>query len=311
MYSSLVSVVIPVFNVEDYLHDTLTSIMSQTYKNIEVIMINDGSTDGSESICLQFVEKDKRFKYYYQENSGAPIARNYGMKLAKGKYLLLFDSDDLLLENAIEVMVNTIETDKSDLVIGNYVLLKLEEETRRYKNIKENVNSIEDLFYTSPFPNNKLIRFEKVKNIDFNNVRIAQDANFFYKLLPNISKYSVIDIDICKYRILDNSISSYCDSRILDVIKSLEYVEKFYFENGVDESYLIMLYKSKIKHLINQSYKLINSKKNDNDFLLFERIEDEIIKTFKTLKTNIRLMQIKDLFYFYYLKLKFIKKKRW
>jgi len=105
----LVSVIIPVYNSEKYLYETLNSVLSQTYENIEVIVINDGSNDKSEKIILEFKEKyEKKLVYIYQDNSGVSSAKNKGLSIAKGEYIAFIDSDDLWEDTKIEKQINMI-----------------------------------------------------------------------------------------------------------------------------------------------------------------------------------------------------------
>ena len=100
----LVSVIVPVYNVEKYLKKCVDSILSQSYQNIEVILINDGSLDGSGEICEAYAQKDERIKYITQNNSGLGKTRNRGVEEASGKYLLFVDSDDYI-ENTMIILV--------------------------------------------------------------------------------------------------------------------------------------------------------------------------------------------------------------
>ena len=111
---SKVSIIIPVYNVEKYLDKCLKSVLNQTYKNIEIIVINDGSTDNSLKICKKY--KDKRIVLIDKENGGVSSARNKGLELASGKYITFVDSDDWLELDAIENMVSFIEKENVDFV---------------------------------------------------------------------------------------------------------------------------------------------------------------------------------------------------
>ena len=115
-----ISVIIPVYNNEQYLEDCIKSVLFQTYSNIEVILVNDGSTDGSPQICDCYAKKDKRIKVIHTPHSGVSSARNIGIEKASGEYIAFIDSDDRVdsksLENAHNIMVDT----KADLVIWNY-----------------------------------------------------------------------------------------------------------------------------------------------------------------------------------------------
>ena len=117
----LVSVIIPIYNVEKYINKCLESVRRQTYKNIEVIMVNDGSTDSSGKIAEDFSHKDSRFLYFEKQNNGLSSARNFGLNSAVGKYVFFLDSDDWLLENCIENYVKEFD-DTIDIVIGKYML---------------------------------------------------------------------------------------------------------------------------------------------------------------------------------------------
>lgn len=116
----LVSVVIPVYNVCGYIQHTLDSAACQTYQNTEVIMVDDGSTDGSANICKTMAMKDGRFKYIRKENGGLSSARNYGMKHINGDYLVFLDGDDILASTAIERLLSLAIANDSNLVSCKY-----------------------------------------------------------------------------------------------------------------------------------------------------------------------------------------------
>ena len=115
-----ISIIVPVYNVEKFLIQCVESITNQTYKNIEIILVDDGSTDNSGKICDELATKDERIKVIHKENAGVSCARNVGMDAATGEYLMFPDSDDFLFENSCEVLVNKIKSEKADFVIGNY-----------------------------------------------------------------------------------------------------------------------------------------------------------------------------------------------
>jgi len=112
-----VSVIVPIYNSEKYLIRCLTSLVNQTYKNIEVILINDGSFDGSEKICKKFIKKYSNFRYYYKDNGGVSSARNLGIKKSLGKYICFVDSDDYVKDSYIYNLVSKIKC--YDLIITN------------------------------------------------------------------------------------------------------------------------------------------------------------------------------------------------
>lgn len=120
-----VSVVVPVYNIEKYLRRCINSIVSQTYKNLEIILIDDGSKDGSGIICDEYVKKDFRVKVFHIKNSGSAEARNVGLNNAIGKYIMFVDSDDFLEITGIERLVNLAERYKLDILCGKYKIVDI------------------------------------------------------------------------------------------------------------------------------------------------------------------------------------------
>ena len=117
MNEDLISVIIPIYNAEKYLRQCLDSVLAQTYTNYEVIMVDDGSTDSSYNICLEYCNKDDRFKTFQKENGGASSARNLALKHARGEYYSFIDSDDWIENNALECLLQTAQKDKVDFVV--------------------------------------------------------------------------------------------------------------------------------------------------------------------------------------------------
>ena len=115
----LVSIIVPVYNVEKYVKKCIDSILNQTYQNIEILVIDDGSTDNSKIICDELANRDKRIRVFRKENGGLSSARNYGIKRAHGKYLMFIDSDDYISQNTITNMVENSQN--ADLVICNFL----------------------------------------------------------------------------------------------------------------------------------------------------------------------------------------------
>lgn len=122
-----VSVVVPVYNAEKYLGYCINSILSQTYSNIELILVNDGSTDSSISICNNYALIDDRVKVINIKNSGVSYARNMGIKCASGYYLQFVDSDDVISSNMIETLVQSMELYGKDLVLCGMNLVTLQD----------------------------------------------------------------------------------------------------------------------------------------------------------------------------------------
>ena len=147
----LVSVIIPVYNVEKYLARCIQSVCGQSYQGLEIILVDDGSKDKSGVICDEYAERDGRIKVIHKENGGLGDARNAGVEKAEGKYLLFVDSDDRIHENLVRDTVETAEKNQADMVIFDYI------------GEEENGN-LTDRF-TFPFSANRVIEVAEEKEL--------------------------------------------------------------------------------------------------------------------------------------------------
>ena len=121
--SSLVSVIIPVFNVQPFLSEALDSVIQQTYRNLEIILIDDGSRDGSEEICDEYARRDERIVVIHQKNKGLSAARNAGLDIMSGNAIVFLDPDDAFQPDYIKAMMTEMICQEADLVICKYALL--------------------------------------------------------------------------------------------------------------------------------------------------------------------------------------------
>lgn len=139
--SSLVSIIVPIYNAEKYLCDCIESILRQTYTNFELILIDDGSTDDSENIINRYALKDERIYAFHKKNEGVSVARNFGLEKAQGEYIVFVDSDDLLPINSLEIRINSIKD--SDMVLGEYCIINesgIVERNKLFNNLSLNKN---------------------------------------------------------------------------------------------------------------------------------------------------------------------------
>lgn len=120
----LISIIVPVYNVENYLHRCVESIQNQSYKNLEIILVDDGSQDGSPRICDDFAEQDRRIKVIHQQNSGQSVARNAALDIATGAYVAFIDSDDWISPEHIKNLYEAIKCSSADVAIGSYTAVK-------------------------------------------------------------------------------------------------------------------------------------------------------------------------------------------
>ncbi len=213
----IVSVVIPVYNVENFLRKCLDSIIVQTYQHWECILVDDGSTDNSGRICDEYAEKDTRFSAYHKKNGGASSARNTGLEKTHGKYLCFIDADDYVSSQYLSNLVEDSEYEKdTDLVIqGSHKVFPngmIQDCIPKPRTI--NLSYDTQLFYSiyryfAPF--SKLFRFDIIEenNLRFNtNLIIAEDYDFLLKYLSHIRIIRVSDKANYYYNSNDGSLSS-------------------------------------------------------------------------------------------------------
>lgn len=194
MKEDIVSVVVPIYNVELYMRKCIDTIISQTYKELEIILVDDGSTDESGKIVDEYEKKDTRIKVIHKLNGGLSDARNAGMKEAKGKYICFIDSDDFIEKNMIENMVNQIKKSNSDVVIcGFYVDYEdkfgnlIKRETRQFEDKKLNMEKINiELLGMLGFAWNKIYRLEFLRKNKFEfekGLSMIEDTEFNTRVL--------------------------------------------------------------------------------------------------------------------------------
>lgn len=208
----LISVIVPVYNVEPYLHKCVDSILNQTYRNLEVILVDDGSPDGCPAICDEYAEKDERVKVIHKKNGGLSDARNAGMAVAKGEYLSFVDSDDMLSANAIEILLRFAHKEDADLVIGGY---------NRFENVFEEsineetsvqcwtpVEAMADMLKNGCASWARLYRRELHQSILFPVGEINEDEAIVLHILDHCSKIVRISAVVYYYRCRTESITT-------------------------------------------------------------------------------------------------------
>lgn len=186
--NELVSIIVPVYNTEKYLNKCLNSILTQTYKNIEVILINDGSTDNSLKVCKEYEKKDKRIKLINKENEGLSATRNLGILTAKGKYIGFIDSDDFIEEDMFKNLYEDMINNNSDISICEMTNSEkyLKENKTTKVEVLNNKEAIFKLLYDNEINNyagNKLIKKEMFENIKFPIGRKFEDLAIMHYLI--------------------------------------------------------------------------------------------------------------------------------
>lgn len=184
-----ISVIMPVYNVEKFIRQSLESVLNQTYKNLEIILVDDGSKDSSGKICDEYSKIDDRIKVIHKENGGLSTARNAGLDVATGKYVMFIDSDDFYEHNSCEVLYNEIEKRGADFVSGNYIHVTYDGKKWQkplfnpevYDNFKLSINDYKKSFFVmNSVVWNKIFNREFIEkwNLRFIPKAIAEDAIF-------------------------------------------------------------------------------------------------------------------------------------
>lgn len=195
----MISVIVPVYNVETYLEECLDSIQNQTYTDFEVLLVNDGSTDGSQAICERYCQADKRFRLINQSNQGQSVARNTGVTASRGEFIAFVDSDDMILPNYLETLMNYISGDV-DIVESQFIVHKkkfLAEKSQDTKilfegNSEEAVKVVPN-HLLSVNPVTKLYRSAIVKAVPYLEGLIFEDIYSGIGMLKYIRKIVKID----------------------------------------------------------------------------------------------------------------------
>ena len=288
MENILLSFIVPIYNVDKYLAKCLLSIQNQTYKNIEVLLIDDGSTDMSSKICSSFVESDSRFSYYYKENGGLSSARNYGLERIKGSFVSFIDSDDFVSELYAEKLFESFD-DKTDIVISDYSLY-INGKTRAHKTYKTFSSSVfdesnrEELL--SDILNNKSQNMPVWKNmyrVSFlteNNIRFESEREYYtedqlFNLKAyHLSKKTIIIHDILVYHlIVPGSLSQGYRKTLNIMVKNrycfitdylaannfealLKQYENYFIEIAIDT--LVMMSRCSLKEAIKNTSVILN-----------------------------------------------------
>ena len=274
-----VSVVIPVYNVENYLEDCLKSIVNQTLTDIEIICINDGSTDNSQEILERYAKKDERISVYTQKNQGHAVATNRGMTYATGEYLYLMDSDDIINENALDLTYKKAKEADVDFVIFkaiNYDSQKEEYyETQSYS-MKEihwrtqdkvfRYDNVRDLiFIMSVTPWSKLYKrqFIEDNNILFPEGLIFDDNIFFWDVLFSADKIIFLDEFLFTRRFYSTSSTNNGDLRFLDSIEINNLIWDRFNKYGHFEEHKNTLYNTRVLSLYTRFTKIRDEYKNE------------------------------------------------
>ncbi len=213
MVSKCVSVIMPIYNCENELNRSISSVLNQTYSNIQLILIDDGSTDNSYKICDEYRKKDSRIELYRKENSGVSSSRNYAFDYVFGEYITFLDADDQMKSTAIETMVNAMEKTKSDMVVCSYnkefrhnihIHVEKLEKSGKYTAKEYICNTLKDPghhYYGVVW--NKIYRFDIIRK---NNIRFDTSVNLGEDFIFNLEYLLCAQcVDVIRDRLVNYS----------------------------------------------------------------------------------------------------------
>lgn len=256
-----VSIIIAVYNIEKYIEKCLLSVLNQTFRDIEIIVVNDGSTDGSLDIIKKICVQDKRVKIINQNNKGLIEARKSGFREAEGEYILFIDGDDWLELNAIKILYSEAIQKKSDIVLFNAYNSYDDGSRTDFKTVNSNYfneilnNPLKHLFLDNVLPViwAKFIKKKFIieNNIDFpNDISYGEDLAFVSKLFMNKPIITLIDDKLYNYFQRVGSISRSTGEKILEVDKALSIIEDELKTKGIESDYKEEFDKLVYRHLL-------------------------------------------------------------
>ena len=322
-----ISIIVPVYNVEKYIKKCLDSIVNQTYKNLEIIIINDGSTDDSLSIVEKYKKKDKRILLISQINQGVSAARNNALKCVSGDYIMFVDSDDWLELDTCHKLIDKVEKEKSDIVIFNFIKEFNSKSVRNLSydenfdlSIKENYDKFLSVMI-SPFYKvknlrylglgyacNKIIKKDCIKNVKFPFEGIQaynEDIMFYLQLFKNAKKISLSNEFLYHYRVYDQSATFKYNKDIMlvndktyEILSSNVDIKNLYLKEAISARMIYNLCKEMNLYIFND--KLTISIKNRIKLLKKEINKEQ----FKTSIKNIKLYKLNKYMFVYTLLLK-------
>lgn len=302
------SIILPIYNTEKYVDKCITSVISQTYKEWELIIINDGSTDRSFEIAKKYEGEDSRIKVYSQENQGVSSARNLGMKYAKGKYIMFLDSDDWYERNLLEIVS---QYDYDFLCFGFYKRfldksIKMCDDSINLNNLNSTIEQIHTNHYIEGFLPLKVYSKEIIKknNLIFDkNIHYCEDLMFVDEYISHCESFKYIPIPLYNYRMRKSSASfNFLNKKNISILEAYKFFINKYSENKIVfnyNRYKYLLYYYKLKKVVDGEY--------DDYTKKLLKCEKEIFTSINlTFKEKMNYFIIKKS-YFLYLFLKMIK----
>ena len=288
MSSVKISVIVPVYNTEKYLNECISSIINQTFEDIEVICIDDGSTDNSLNILKEYAKEDKRISIVHQDNMGISKTRNIGLGLAKGKYVTFIDSDDYFELTALEECYSIAEDQTMDILIFKFLNFDNETGEKIYsknfemKHLKDKVGEnvfnyrdvIEYFFRISPTTAGKFYRREFVSDLRYVEGLIFEDNPFFIKAFLKADRVYFYDRHLYHRRLRADSITHSFHHAFSDCIEIYEIIAKTIEDNGVYDELKEEVLRNRCKDVFNRFSQVKDEYKVD----FFDKIQANFSK---------------------------------
>lgn len=284
----MLSIIIPNYNKGKFLKKCLNSIIAQKLNDYELIIIDDASTDDSVRILNEYekhYDSIKIIKHHY--NKGGSISRNEGIDIATGRYIMFFDSDDYLENNVLNNLLNKIEQNDADLVIGNYYDLYEDKKIVNKRKVSNNLfitqtDIFEKVLNISPVPGNKIYKLDVIKNsnIYWSNLKLNQDLNFYYKYLLFAKKVITVEDKIYSHRYLENSTYNIRNFNLFDSVNAFKDINIFYQKNNSEKLYNKYIVLMNFINCQTNLYKIIHYKSYKDRLLICEfcKVEESKLK---------------------------------
>lgn len=211
--SEKVSIIVPVYNVEKYIDECIISLLNQTYENLEIILVDDGSTDSSGERCNKFADSDTRIKVIHQKNGGAGSAKNSALRTVSGEYVAFVDSDDYVLPKYIQTLLETVRNTDADIAECGFINLRKSQQTA-VDNSPVGIFSAESFLlrflndWKCSLLCNKLFRRELLYDLFFYEGRVIDDEFFTYKAVMRAGSVAVINDPLYIYRQRKTSVTN-------------------------------------------------------------------------------------------------------
>lgn len=293
----MVSIIVPIYNAERYLSKCIESIINQDYRDIEVLLVDDGSTDSSCSICKHYCALDSRIKFIQQNNSGVSATRNKGIKAASGEYIMFVDSDDYMEQTVVSCVVQSNTYINADIVIFNYYKIAADKKTKcdsviaglktKDQFLEDCYNNLNTVYYNKIY--NKLYKRKIIidNNIIFpENMNMGEDFRFNLLYFSKCKLFLMIDDYLYNYRIDNGQSLMHKVNRlsISDTVEEINSTLNFFKENTVDcalcscgidkyildkvNGYIVLSYRAKVKNTkqLSECLRLIKMEHTIKDF---------------------------------------------